>query len=97
MTQAVRPIIATAARAAPNPIPIFAPSLKEKFLSAAADSGAVTVTVAGDPLVGAGVVADCEDAAASNCCGGGARNVSFVGLLQAWLVPQQAHKFVLRL
>ena len=37
--------------------------------------------VAGCEDAGAAFVADCEDAAASNCCGGGARNVSFVGLL----------------
>ena len=47
-------------------------------------------------LVEAVVIADCEDAAASSCWGGGARNVSFVGLLQA-VVPQQAHRFVLEL
>lgn len=43
------------------------------------------------------VVDDCVDAAASNCSGGGARKVSFVGLSQDSFVPQQAHKSVLEL
>ena len=53
----------------------------------------VTV-VAGCEDAAAAVVADCEDAAASNCCGGEARKVWLVGLLQASFVPQQAHRFV---
>ena len=48
-------------------------------------------------LVEVVVVADCEDAAASSCWGGGARNVSFVGWLQPVRVPQQAHRLVLKL
>ena len=68
----------------------------------------VTVTVALDMLVevtlvagcedtAATFIADCDDATASNCCGGGARNVSFVGSLQSSFVPQQAQRFVLEL
>ncbi len=61
----------------------------------------VAVTVAlempVEMLVEAVLVADCEDAAASSCWGGGARKVSFVGLSQAVLVPQQAHRLVLEL
>ena len=48
-------------------------------------------------LVEAVVIAACEDAAASSCWGGRARNVSFVGLLQVVGVPQQAHRLVLEL
>lgn len=72
----------------------------------------VTVTVALEMLVGIVAIlktlvemavgadcedADCEDTAASSCWGGPAKNVSFVGLLQASYLPQQAHKFVVEL
>ena len=108
MTQANRAIIATAARAAPTPIPAFAPSFREEVRSTVADDVLVAVTVALETLIepavvagcwdgAAAFVADCEDAAASNCWGGEARNVSFVGLLQALVVRQQAHRFVLEL
>ena len=108
MTQANRAIIATAARAAPTPIPAFAPSFREEVRSAVADDVLVAVTVALEILIeraivdscedgAAAFVADREDAAVSNCWGGEARNVSFLGVLQASVVRQQAHRFVLEL
>lgn len=57
----------------------------------------VIVTVALAMLIEIAVVADYEDAAASSCWAGGARNVLFVGLLQVFFMPQQAHQLVIEL
>ena len=109
MTQATRATIATAATTTPTPTPAFAlPFREDAGCSTAADGVFDTVTVALETMDEAAIVlgceedaaalvADCEDAAASNCSGAGALNVSFVGLSQAVVVPQQAHKYEVEL